>query len=236
MHLRGSLFTALLLTGLFVPFSSHAVPQASITVEQVSGKSLGSWVLLSGNGTTHSSTDPGVNNSSYSFGLTDFGPVTITALPPNGMSAKISIFRGGELVKTLVLPQYSFTLYPNDTYRFLVQYSLSRLGTVGLTSDPSGVRFRMKGRGTRTYSGVTPFTVKNVPSGSYSVLMSAPEGCFQPRPHTAVITPDTRIAVHVTINCTKNQSGSTVQRIRPTKRSLVDYAEQREFNSRGTRK
>ncbi len=193
-------------------------------------------MLLSGNGTTHSSSDPGVSNANYSFGLTDFGPVTLIATPPNGMATKISIYRGGDLVKTIDLPQYSFTLYPNDTYRFLVQYSLSRLGTVGLTSDPSGVRFRMKGRGTRTYSGVTPFTVKNIPSGSYSVLMSAPEGCYQPRPHTAVISPDTRIAVHVTINCEKNQSGSTVQRIRPTKRALTEYAEQREFNDRGNRK
>lgn len=226
----------MLLSAFLTSSVALASSKASVTIQQISGKSLGSWILNAANGTMRSSTDLGVNLANHALGLTEFGPATLAVSPPNGMSAKISVYRGGELIKIVDLPQYSFTLYPNDNYRFLVQYSLDRLGSFGVTSDPSGVRFRMKGRGTKTYSAVTPFTFKNIPTGQYSLSMSAPAGCIQPAPHSAFVENEKRNTVHITVSCQKNQTGSTVDRIRPTKRSLVEHAEEREFNPRGSRK
>ena len=236
VRFRGAFGILAVLSAFVLSSTAFASSKASVTIQQISGKSLGSWVLNAGDGTMRHSTDPGVNPANHALGLTEFGPTTIAVTPPNGMSARIGIYRGGEFLKTVDLPQYSFTLYPNDNYRFLVQYSLDRLGSFGVTSDPSGVRFRMKGRGTKTYSAVTPFTFKNIPTGQYSLSMSAPAGCTQPAPHSAFVENEKRNTLHVTINCVKNQTGSVVERIRPTKRSLVEHAEQREFNPRGNRK
>lgn len=221
--------------------SSYASPafsatKAGITIDQVSAKSLGGWTLLTANGSSYSTAERGVNRTSHSMALSDFGPVTLIVSPPQGMSVRIGVYRGGELLKTVDTPQHSFTLYPNDQYRFLVQYTLDRTGTLGITSDPSGVRMRVKGSGTRTYTAVTPHTFTNIPAGRYSVALSGVPGCLQPRMESIVVQPEQRNTLAISLNCTKNQTGSSVSSYRPTKRALVDYAQSREFNPRGRRK
>lgn len=215
---------------------AYSATQAGITIDQVSAKGLGTWTLITANGASYSSREHGVNMASHSLALSDFGPVTLSVTSPQGMSARIAIYRGGDLLKTIDTPQYSFTLYPNDKYRFLIQYSLSRMGSLGLTSDPSGVRVRIKGAGTKTYTSVTPHTFTNIPAGRYAVTLGSVPGCLQPRTESIVVEPEQRNTLAVSLTCTKNQSGSTVSNNRPTKRSLVDYAESREFNTRGNRK
>ncbi len=212
--------------------------QASVTIEQLSGGAVGSWTLLSSNGgSTYKSTDTGVDRRRASLGLAEFGPTTLSVSIPQGMSVKISVYRGGTLVESVATPQYSFTLLPNDSYRFIVQYSLSRLGSLGVTSLPSGVRFRLKGESGRTRTATTPFTFTSLPAGQYSVQMSPLRDCLRPAPQSALVMPEERGTIHVTMNCDKDESSSTAATVRgPSKRSLVEYARKREFNRRGERK
>ncbi len=214
-----------------------ATAQATITIEQISSALLGSWTLLSASGSTYTSSDVGVNKMRHSIAISEFSPMTLSVVQPPGMSVKLGIYRGDALVKSIEIPQYSFTPYPNDSYRFLVQYSLSRLGSLGITSTPSGVRLRLKGPTAKTYSAVTPFTFTSLPAGRYSVLLSATSACVQPPPHAAVVEPEQRNTLHITMNCDKKKPPeATTPSMKPTKRELFQYVEQRELKSRGERK
>lgn len=216
--------------------TTHASSQASVTIEQISSNAVGTWTLISGDGSSRSSSADGIDTKSQFMALSDFGPMTLSVLPPQGTSVKISVYRGGELVESVLTPQYSFTLYPNDTYRFLIQYSLSRTGSLGITSVPPHVRFRMKSESGKAYAGITPFTFVNIPAGRYSVQLASVEGCLQPAPQSAVLIPEERVTMHVSVNCQKAETGVPVLDTRPTKRSLVEYAKQRELKRRGERK
>lgn len=226
----------LLLCFVLLPESGVSAVQASITIDQLSGKNVGTWTLISTDGSSRSSSETGIDQRHYSLALSQFGPATLSVAIPQGMSVKISVYRGGELVTSVDTPQYSFNLFPNDTYRFIIQYSLSRLGSLGVTSIPSGVRFRLKGESGRTYTKKTPFTFKNLPAGQYSVQLSSFKDCLQPAPQSALIVPEERSTINVTMNCDKPPEAVTVDDSRPTKRALMEYARDRELKKRGERK
>lgn len=213
-----------------------AVMQGAVRIDQISPKSFGTWTLFSASGTVRTSNDAGINKKSQSFGLSEFGPTTLSVKPPAGMSAKISVYRGNELTKVIDTPQHSFVLYPNGNERFLIQYALSRLGSVGVTSDPPHVRFRMKGPTSKIYAAATPFTFVNIPVGQYSILMAATPECLQPAPHSAIVASEQRNTVHITLNCERQTASDGMERVRPTKRTLTEYAQDREYNARGNRK
>lgn len=215
---------------------AFSATQARITIDQVSSKGLGSWTLITANGASYSSMDGRVNLASHSLALSDFGPVTLSVASPQGMSVRILMYRGGDLLKTIEMPQHSFTLYPNDQYRFLVQYTLNRTGSLGITSNPSGVRMRVKGESGRTYTAVTPHTFNGIPAGRYSVSLGTLQGCIQPRTDSIIVLPEQRNTLNFSLNCEKNQQAAVSAATRPTKRALVEYAQSREFKSRGNRK
>ncbi len=228
------LLLAMFLVILF-PVSASAAAQAGVTIEQVSPTQVGVWTFLFGNGSSLSSATEGINALQHSFTVTDFEPMTFSVTQPAGMAAKISIYRNGDFMKTENIPQFSFTPYPNEKYRFVVQYSYSLLGSLGVTSDPSGVRFRMKGPTAKIYSATTPFTFKSLPAGKYSLLFASTRLCSQPAPHTAVVAAESRNTVNVSLICTTNKFES-VDTSRVSKRTLVENAKSRETKPRGTRK
>ena len=221
---------------LVIGVPAFAASQASVTIDQISGGSLGTWTLLFEDGSSRTSSEAGVNKKNYSLGLTEFGQATLSLVTPQGMSATISVYRGGDLVEKVDATQYSFALYPNDRVRFLVQYSLARTGSLGITSEPSGVKIRIKGSSGKAYNAISPYTFVNLPAGRYSVTMGATDKCVQPAPQAVVVKPEERNTIRVTLNCEKAKPKSTVSTARPTKRSLVEYVEQRELKARGTRK
>ncbi len=240
MHNRHFLF---LLSILVVPVSlfglapqASADAKASIKIEQISAKQFGKWTLYSASGTTRMSTGSGMNKNSISFAVNEFGPTTLSVKPPAGMSVKISVYRSGELIETVDVPQYSFTLYPNDNYRLLVQYALTRLGSLGITSNPSGLKLRMKGASTKTYTATTPHTFINIPAGQYSIMIGPTKTCLKPAPHTVVVIPEQRNTAYITLNCDTEKEVGAATRTQPSKRSLREYVEQRERNARGNRK
>lgn len=222
---------------LFCSFSqlSSAALQGSIKIEQLSASTTGSWTLLSEDGTFISSNDEGIEKNNYTVAITRFGQTTLSVIPPHGMSAKIGVYRGGDLIASTESQQYSFPLVSNDNYRFVVQYALTKLGTLGVTSDPSETRFRMRGPSGRTYSGVSSKTFENLPAGRYTIMFAAAEGCDQAARKNVIVRADERNVVFVSQSCVQDEPDG-IDRSRTSKRSLREKAEEREYNPRGSRK
>jgi hypothetical protein len=219
---------------LFAIQSSSAAVQASITVEQISPQKIGVWTLLHGDGSSIKSTENGINQMKYSLSITDFSPKTFSIEPPFGMTAKILVYRGGDVIKTVFNNQYSFTPYGNDVYRFLVQYSVAPTGSLGITSDPAQVQFRLKG-GDKTRTGTSPTTLTNLPSGKYTLDFSAPKGCTKPAPRTVAVKAEERNTVMITLSCEKKEE-ILVDSSRVSKRAIIEAAQARELKKRGERK
>ena len=207
--------------------TAHAALQGNVKIEQVSPSELGVWHLYTESGTTRTSKDAGVDPRSFSFGISEVGQMTLKITPPAGMSVRLSMERGGELKWTKESQQESFTLYPNDNYRFVIQYSMTKLGLLGITSEPSRIAFRIRGPIRRKLSGKTPKTILNLPAGSYTIYMASTPTCLKPAPHTAIVESGGRATAHLRLIC--NDAISAIpDRIRPSKRQLVEDAYKRE--------
>lgn len=231
-RVRAALFLS---SAVLFPLPLFAGTQASIKVEQLSASQYGVWTLISGDGSSKASTDEGVDRLNYSFGLTEFGPTTLSVKAPAGMSTKISVYRGGDLIEMSTSNQYSFNIYANDNYRFIVQYSLTRVGSLGVTSDPSPLRFRMKGPSGRTLTATTPHTFQNLPAGKYSLSFGKTDTCLAPAVQTVKVEPEQRNTTMVTLPCNIVEE-QNVDRTRVSKRTLQEYAKEREMKKRGERK
>jgi hypothetical protein len=212
------------------------LPQATITIEQLSTSSLGTWTILSGENTILSSTGAGIDKTHYSFTLSSFGPTLITVVPPPGMAATMTVFRRGEVIVKNGRQQYGFDLLPNDDYRFLVQYAVTRLSSLGITSEPNGAKFRVSGPGGKSFTGQTPADFSNLPAGRYVVTYGRTSTCTQPAPRSIVLKPDQRNVVNATIACGKDVSDASVTRSNVTRRSIRQIVEEREAKPVGQKK
>ncbi len=218
-------FAAILVSILFLaPLSVFAGIQGSLLIEQISPSELGAWILTSESGAKWSSADPKVSPKKFSLSIAEVGLLTFKVTPPPGASAKILVYRGGDLTKTITSNQYSFTLYPNDKYRFFVQYAFDRLGSIGVTSKPSNAKFRMTGPSGKLYIGTTPLSFTNLPAGRYTVQAEPVTGCSKPKPQSTVIQPDVRTTLHLTMPCEQTTKKSTTKDDRPTKREIIERA------------
>ncbi len=234
MHYRSLLLSAFFAAGMFVVPSAHAAIQATIRIDQVTPTKPGVWTMQTASGTTRTSKDAGVDEKSYSYTISEMGQMILSIAPPEGMSTKISVYRGDALLRTLDAQQYEFTIYPNDNYRFLIQYSYTKLGQLGVTSDPSGLLFRIIGP--KRLSGKTPKTFTNLPAGRYSIYIGKTDNCYQPAPQSAQITAGGRVTKLITLNCDVEKEAEVPERNAPSRRSLQRAVEAREAKERGNRK
>lgn len=205
MPIRRSLFIfAIMSASLIIP-QAHAALQGTVSIEQISPtRDIGSWLFYTTANETKSSTEPGVDPKKYAFSFTEFGPVTIKVEPPPGMQSSIIVYRGGELFKKADARQLSVNLYPGDIYRFVVQYSFSALGSLGVTTQPFRATFRITGPGNKRYSARTPHTFTDLPAGRYSIRVSAPRGCLLPPVYVKDVTPEQRVTLQVELACGKD--------------------------------
>ncbi len=233
-----SLSILFVITALSVSASASAAgPQALVRIDQLSPSAYGSWTLLSADGSARRSTDAGIDvTGKFSAAVTEFGQTTLSVSAPPGMSAIISVYQGSEFLKEIALPQYSFTLYANSDYRFLIKYSISRVGSLGVTSDPASIRFRVKGPTRRIYSAKTPYTFKNLPAGKYSIYFPKTAECLQPAVQTIDVQPGERNTSHIALMCDAVGQDDGVDRSRVSKRTLYEYVKARELKKRGQRK
>jgi len=183
-------YVALLL--LLAPANADAATGeviGSILIEQQSPtEALGEWTLLKPD-----QTSVKLRTKSYTVELTTVGNHTIFVEPPEGMSTKIVLTKGeAEELKSTDHPQLSFSVSAGDNLTISIQYILSRVGIVSISSDPPGVPFEMEGPNKIIYKGITPASFKTVPEGQYTVRYS-PEGCIAPRPQSLQLRKDGRI-------------------------------------------
>lgn len=230
-----SLLSTLFAFVLVVPVS-HAGLQSSIQIEQLSPTQYGTWTFLFHDGTSITSTDAGIDPKNHVFSVAQFTPMTISLVPPVGMSAKIVIYRNGDIFKTETSQQFSFTPYVNESYRFLVQYSYSRMGSVGVTSTPTGIRFKMKGPSAKNYTAITPFTFKNIPAGRYTLYFPSTPGCTSPAPHSVAVEPEKRTTANVSLICATENIAPLSSKPLISRRALMKSVELRESKERGQRK
>lgn len=220
-----------------IPAASLAInAQASILIEQISPSTTGVWTMLSSAGTIRTSNDEGVDARRYSIGITDYGQTVLSVIPPAGMSVRITVFRGGEQIAQTDSQQYAFTVRANDNYRFVLQYALTKLGTLGITSEPSGTRFRMRGPSGRTYAGRSPQSFTNIPAGRYTVMFPALHGCTDATRKPVIVEANDRNVLHVSLATCNAVDDSSLDYSRISKRQLRDLVLEREQKPRGERK
>jgi len=218
---------------LALPSLAHAQALlSSMTIEQTSASQLGTWTLIYGDGTSLSSADEGIDPIRFTSGLSKFGPVVLRVNSPSGVVARISVYRGNEFVTQTDSQQFTFELFPNIQYRFVVQYRLAQLGTLGVISDIQGIVFRVKSLGGRTYRGKTPWSRMNLPVGDYTVYSNPAPGCFRPAPLNVKVEAEKRNIVTISQTCENAKDDITVERVRPSKRSLVEGVTIREAQRR----
>ncbi len=127
------------------------------------------------------------------------GRYTMFITPPKGMSTHIYVYQNDVLVETIDRPQYSFDLTGQTVPHFVIQYSLGNTGFVGVTSDPPGVPFRLRGPNTTT-EGVTPQSFDDVSVGQYSVTY-LPDGCPQPPAQSSDLKNRSRVSFSIVLKC-----------------------------------
>ncbi|MEQ1849103.1 MAG: hypothetical protein ABL890_00765 [Candidatus Peribacteraceae bacterium] len=231
----------LVLVTLFAPSVALFAPQvsaaslANVVIEQISPDAYGTWSLLAADGSRRNSQTEITDPKKYSAGISDFGPMTLSVTPPAGMTARITVYRGGEQLAVTDSRQHSFHMYPNDSYRFIIKYWVATTGTLGVISEPQGVTFRIESEAGRTYRAVTPKSFTNLPTGKYSIYANATAECVMPAPQSVELTNEARKVVTLSMSC-DNASAKVDEpvRIRPTKRKLVESVASREARRKAT--
>lgn len=208
---------------------------AAIQIDQVSPADYGTWTFLFSDGEAKAGRGEVGKPSSESFSVSYTGSVTLATTLPAGMAAKIDVYKSGMLLKTIDLPQVAIELQSGDDYRFVIRYSYSRLGTLGITSEPNHGRFVMKGPTRRRFTGRTPKTYLNIPEGHYVITFRPLPGCVSPAPKTIIVEPNKRNVAKITIPCESKENESVQQRT-STKRSIMEAARLRELKPIGERK
>ncbi|MEK7590631.1 MAG: S-layer homology domain-containing protein [Patescibacteria group bacterium] len=190
------------LTGAFLfllPTVADAASGAvigSVTVEQNSPSgTLGTWTLL-----TPDQSSMKFSTATYTADITLEGNYTLFAEPPEGMSAKVYLYKGDELIRMLDRPQISLVIAAGDNFRISITYILTRVGEVSIMSDPNGIPFRLEGPNKITVNDVTPYSLTSTPEGQYTVQYMPP-GCIHPRPQSLLLRKDGRLQFAMTVDC-----------------------------------
>lgn len=201
--------------------SAIAAELSSLTIEQVSPSKIGVWTLLRADGGSITSADPTNDPHKYTAGISNFGQMVLRVSPPAGMVAKISVYTGEELIAETASQQHAFTLLPGLNFRFIVQYRLANMGLLGVISELKGVTFKMKSADGRTYRAVTPKAWNSLPIGKYTIYANALPGCFKPAPQNVEVKMEERTVVSISQTCEGAEGTfSTVERVRPSKRTI----------------
>jgi hypothetical protein len=203
---------------LLCPVSIGAEGGGSTTIQQLSPKDIGGWALLYPGGVLKSG-DVSVNplNQTVRPGS---GANVLSVRPPEGADTRISVYKNGTLTELVNSIQYNFEQDGSTDFLFIIQYSFGKQSTMGITSSPNGVTFRMKGPGGITLRGKTPATFKNLRIGRYTIYMNKIAGCAVPAPQNKVVKDDERVVVHIDMPCS---TGNATTDAKPliSRRSLI---------------
>lgn len=173
-----------------------APPAGTLIVEQHSDLEVfGTWTILKPNHDSFSRTDANLTMNDLMPGNYSF-----FAVPPKGTTAKIDVYLGDDVIKSSDTPQISFTLADTMTLRLVIRYSLTIYGKMGVSTDPPGVPFELKGPNAMLKRGVTSTEYEKMPVGNYSVTFT-PEGCPPIPAQSGVLEAESRLDFSVKVVC-----------------------------------
>ncbi len=173
-----------------------APPSGNVRIEQTSDiEAMGVWTLLKPNHESFERTDttldvPGLAPGQYSF----------FATPPQGTTTHIDLYLGDDVIKSSDTPQITFDIADKMSLRLVVKYSLTVFGKIGVSSEPPGMPFTLRGPDGFVEIGVTPVEFPKMPIGNYSVTYR-PDGCPQPPDKAGLLQSEDRVDFNVQIVC-----------------------------------
>jgi hypothetical protein len=197
MHIRPLLRTLAVSATLLAVFAPASASSVNIDITQTSAiQALGTWTLLK---PTQDSV-AGQDATKVLSGL-DAGHYTLIDQPPSGTTVHITLERNGVKEQTVDYPQITFDANDGDAVSIGIRYELTNTGKVGVNSDPSGVRFTLRGPNDLLRDGVTPASYEGMAIGNYSVQYWPDGGCTNPAPKSALLQKDSAVYFSVTIRC-----------------------------------
>src|SRR3989338_4820519 len=175
-----SLRTRIVITGIVASLSllgafiarvplSAAQEFGTVIVDQGDTPYLGQWGLATPTGVISGET------RLFTGREKPVGNYSLTVTPPAGAVVHIDVYNEDTLTRSVDSRTAPGALGSGGTLRFAISYDLVLMGTVVVTSKPSGLQAVLKGpRGSQTVT--TPFT-GTFPEGTYSVTYVLPAGC-----------------------------------------------------------
>lgn len=170
-----------------------------IVIEQKNGSdvgSIGTWTLL---GPNHSSGS--AKFATQTLSNMPAGNYTLIATPPSGVVTSIRTYHGKDQITFVQRPQVNFTLANGEELKISINYTLARVGTLSIQSDPQGLGFTVVGPDGWSEKGTTPMFIESVPIGQYSIQFETLDGCNLPAPKSQQLKEGSRITFAITLSC-----------------------------------
>lgn len=193
---------ALLVPSVLIAQSGTTVThKVTLTVEQIGPQKgvAGEWSLLKpdfkrvkmGQKLAHTFPDAATGN------------YTIITTSPSGASTSMKLWLNEQLLKSVDLPQISFSLGDGDVARVLMTHVYTHTGKVSVTTEPQGLTFSIKGPNTLTFSGASPMELTDVPIGQYTIYFDPIEDCISPKPKSDKLLDGGRVQFSMKVVCAK---------------------------------
>src|SRR3989338_1238182 len=197
MRYFSPLFAGVLMSALLQTTAFAEKTGTSIIIEQqnLSG-SIGKWTLLSPHEMQFKESE-----ATKTFYNLPEGIFTLFVTPPQGANTTIRVHKGDELLTTVKTPQVTFSMQKGDDIRISISYIFTRVGTVGVQSDPAGLHFEMIGPGSIRIADDTPQSYLHSPEGQYAVTYETLEGCRVPATQSLLLEKDKRITFSLSLVC-----------------------------------
>lgn len=169
----------------------------TITIEQQSPNGiLGEWILIK-----PENKQVSLSKDTYTLENAPVGNYTLIVKPPSGAVTTIRTFIDQDLLESKDQPQTSFTLSQNTAIRLRIDYVFTRVGKIGVNSQPPNMAFTLRGPNNFEVSSKTPASYNDMPEGQYTATFDEIEGCPKPKPLSDRLILEGRINFTITFNC-----------------------------------
>lgn len=192
-----SFVVSALVLGILPQHLLAAQATGTITIEQQSPNGIiGEWILIKpGNKRTT------LRQQTYTFEEAEIGNYTLLVEPPSGSETTVRVFVEQDLLKSNTQPQASFTLEQNSHIRLRIDYAFTRVGKIGVNSQPPGVAFTLKGPNKFIVESTTPQSYNDMPEGQYTVQYQEIPDCPKASLKSDKLMIGGRVNFNITFDC-----------------------------------
>lgn len=128
------------------------------------------------------------------------GNHTVFSSVPAGTATTMQLWQDGVLLLEESVPQMTFTVGMHNHLKIVIRQTLTAHGTVGVSTEPSGMPFILTGPGGIREEGISPHTFERMPIGSYGVRFT-PKGCPEPPPQGSELKYGQKTTFRLSITC-----------------------------------